>query len=161
MNLQESIRRILREESKNTSLQDKVLYILKSKGVELASKAVGGFKNLFKILDINSPMDYLHLFDDLDYVESEETQGLFLFRYEKGKNVMVFEESDNGIYVYINYDIIFGPLANFRETVRYDEKMQTIKRWLTREYGVETKNIIHIDSFHPGSEEFGVYETLI
>ena len=135
--------------------------MIKTLGVVLTSKAVGGVKNLFEILDINSPMDYLHLFDDLDYVESEETQGLFLFRYEKGKNVMVFEESDNGIYVYINYDIIFGPLANFRETVRYDEKMQTIKRWLTRAYGVETKNIIHIDSFHPGSEEFGVYETLI
>ena len=53
MNLQENIRRIIREESKNTSLQDKVLHLLKSKGVELASKAVGGFKNLFKILDIS------------------------------------------------------------------------------------------------------------
>jgi len=112
MNLQQSIRRILKEET----LKETVRGMVKTHGLRMAAKI---------------------------------------------KNVMVFEESDNGIYVYINYDIIFGPLANFRETVRYDEKMQTIKRWLTRAYGVETINIIHIDSFHPGSEEFGVYETLI
>jgi hypothetical protein len=97
MNLQESIRRILREETENTSLQDKVLYILKSKGVELASKAVGGFKNLFKILDINSPMDYLHLFDDVKFIPLSETE------FHGG----FFDESDADCYGYNPDKIIF------------------------------------------------------
>lgn len=157
MNLQENIRRVLKEETLKSILID----MIKTEGWKSVQKYVGDEQDLKNVTEIHNSVVFLNLFSDLDHVESEETQGLFLFRYEKGKNVMVFEESDNGIYVYINYDIIFGPLANFRETVRYDEKMQTIKRWLTRAYGVETKNIIHIDSFHPGSEEFGVYETLI
>jgi len=52
MNLQESIRRILREETENTSLQNKLLHIIKTKGIMIASKAVGGQKKLFSILDL-------------------------------------------------------------------------------------------------------------
>ena len=49
-NLQESIRRILREESKNTSLQDKLLQVIKSMGIKRASKLVGGLEKLFIII---------------------------------------------------------------------------------------------------------------
>ena len=51
-NLQESIRRILREESKNTSLQDKLLQVIKSMGIKRASKLVGGLEKLFSIIDL-------------------------------------------------------------------------------------------------------------
>ena len=119
MNLQESIRRILREESKNTSLQDKVLHILKSKGVELASKAVGGFKNLFKILDINSPMDYLHLFDDLKFIPLSETE------YRDG----FFNENDADCYGYNPDKIIF---INFKDRtnegrISYEEIWEVLR----------------------------------
>lgn len=74
MNLQENILRILREETEHTNLQVTILRSIKSIGVESTSKAVGGFKNLCKILNINSPMDYLHLFDDLKIIPLSETE---------------------------------------------------------------------------------------
>jgi hypothetical protein len=50
MNLQESIKRVLKEE---TSLQNRLNEMIKSLGVVLASKAVGGFDNLVKILNLD------------------------------------------------------------------------------------------------------------
>jgi len=51
-NLQESIRRILIEETENTRLQDKLLQVIKSKGIKRASKLVGGLERLYSILDL-------------------------------------------------------------------------------------------------------------
>lgn len=50
MNLKQSIIKILKEE---TSLQEKLNYLIKSKGVVLASKAAGGFENLTKLLELD------------------------------------------------------------------------------------------------------------
>ena len=58
MNLQESIKRVLKEE---TSLQNRLNEMIKSLGVVLASKAVGGFDNLVKILNL-----------DLDDIKTQE-----------------------------------------------------------------------------------------
>ena len=57
MNLQEQIRKVLKEESKNTSLQDKLLQVIKSKGVKRASKLVGGVERLFRIIDMKGTQD--------------------------------------------------------------------------------------------------------
>jgi hypothetical protein len=52
MNQQESIRRILREETKKTQLQNRLLQVIDSKGFGIASKVVGGIKNLSKIFHL-------------------------------------------------------------------------------------------------------------
>jgi len=58
MNLQESIRRILKEE---TSLSVKLKNLIDNKGIDMASTAVGGIKNVAKILNL-----------DLDDVDTQE-----------------------------------------------------------------------------------------
>ena len=58
MNLQESIRRILKEE---TSLSVKLKNLIDNKGIDMASTAVGGIKNVTKILNL-----------DLDDVDTQE-----------------------------------------------------------------------------------------
>ena len=58
MNLQESIRRILKEE---TSLYIKLKNLIDNKGIDMASTAVGGIKNVAKILNL-----------DLDDVDTQE-----------------------------------------------------------------------------------------
>ena len=153
MNLQESIRRILREESKNTSLQDKVLYILKSKGVYLASKAVGGFKNLFKILDINSPMDYLHLFDDLKIIPLSETKfhgGFFgkndadcnnltdCYGYNPDKIIFIHFKygGDEGR---ISYDEIWEILREEFE-LSHEKTVELTKEWLNSVFDLQVTN---------------------
>ena len=52
MNLQESIRRILREDVSNRA-QEKLKEMIKTLGVVLASKAVGGLDNLSKVLNLD------------------------------------------------------------------------------------------------------------
>jgi hypothetical protein len=51
MNLQESIKRILREEISNRG-KDKLIHMIKTQGVVLTSKVVGGLDNLVKILGL-------------------------------------------------------------------------------------------------------------
>jgi len=82
---------------------------IKSVGFIETSKTVGGFDNLMEILNINSPMDFLHLFDDLDVVQSEE--GLpdwTLFRYKPKNNLMIHNRKNKTVY--IDYEKIWKPL---------------------------------------------------
>jgi len=50
MNLKENIKRILKEE---TSLQSKLQNMIDTKGIDIASTAVGGMKNIAKILNLD------------------------------------------------------------------------------------------------------------
>ena len=50
MNLEENIKRILKEE---TSLQSKLQNMIDTKGIDIASTAVGGMKNVAKILNLD------------------------------------------------------------------------------------------------------------
>lgn len=50
MSLKKSIKKILKEE---TSLQEKLNHLIKSKGIVLTSKSVGGFENLTKLLEFD------------------------------------------------------------------------------------------------------------
>ena len=89
MSQKETIRRILREET-SMVLREKILKMFKTIGLEKTSNVFGGIDGLFKILNVNSPMDYLHLFDDLDIVDSEENSDYTLYRYQSGYNIMVY-----------------------------------------------------------------------
>jgi hypothetical protein len=147
MNLQEHIRRILREESKNTSLQDKVLHILKSKGAELALKAVGGFKNFSQILNINSPMDYLHLFDDLKIIPLSQTEfynGFFnenntdCYGYSPDKIIFIHFKDRKG-EGRISYEEIWEILREEFE-LSHKETVELTTEWLNSVFNLEVTN---------------------
>lgn len=158
MNLKESIRHILKEETIKNILID----IIKNEGVISVEKYVGGFQNLKDAIDVHNSVAFLNLFSDLERVESEENPNVFLYRYKKGKNIIVIDERDDdmrNVYTYVNYDIIFGPLAIFRETVLYSDKVRVLKRWLKNTFDIDSA-YMQIDSFHRGSEDFGFWEKL-
>lgn len=158
MNLKESIRHILKEETLKNILIDMV----KNEGIKSVENYVGGFQNLKDLIDVHTSEEFLNLFSDLERVESEENPDIFLYRYKKGKNVIVVDERDDDMrnfYVYVNYDIIFGPLAIFRESVLYSDKVRVLKRWLKNTFDIESA-YMQIDSFHPGSQDFGFWELL-
>ena len=70
------------------SQKEKVLRnLIKNNGVKFASNMVGGIENLFDVLNIKSPMEFLNMYNDLDVVQSEEKKDWTLFRYEKYKNL--------------------------------------------------------------------------
>ncbi len=138
--MEDLIRRIIKEEILNRG-QEKLIGLIKTLGVIKASKAVGGINNLFRILDINSPMEFLHLFNDLEQVQSEEESDWTLFRYKPKQNLMIYNRKNN--YVYIDYDDIWSVLEE-HFGLKYGEIRELTKMWLGEVYnlrGITTQDM--------------------
>jgi hypothetical protein len=113
-------------ENKKESLQDKLKNIVKNVGPKQASDIVGGAENLLKLAFNDEPMEFLHLFDNLDVVQSEEEPGWILFRYKKGKNLMIYDREHDAVHV--SYNMFWKFLQNFNSE---NEIKLLIKRWLS------------------------------
>jgi len=100
MNLQENIRRILREETENTSLQDKLLHIIKTKGISVASKVVGGSKRLFSIIDLKGTKEDM-TFLTKSIMENEVKKVLDILGLKYCKYIIVPSHYHITLYVYI------------------------------------------------------------
>ena len=125
---------------KEDSLKQSLLDNIKEYGVEDTMSLVGDFNNLSQLLNINSPMDFLHLFDDLDIVQSKERKDWTLFRYEKYKNLMIYDREN--YVVYINYYEIWSFLKD-GFGINYTETQELTKTWLDEVYDLRgiTTNI--------------------
>ena len=142
-NLQESIRRILRE----NSLKNDLMGLINNLGVKKASKAVGGFKNLFRILNINSPMDYLHLFDDLKIIPLSETEfrdGFFndpdvdCYGYNPDKIIFIHFK-DYGGEGRISYEEIWEILRE-EFGLSHEETVELTMEWLNSVFDLQVSN---------------------
>lgn len=130
MTLQENIRRILREQS---SMRSRLKSMIQDFGIINTAQMVGGVKNLFNLLNIKDPMDFLHLFDDLEVVQSEKLKDLILFRYKPKYNFMIYDTKNEEVY--INYDEIWSFLrSNFG--LNYQETQGLTKEWLDEVYNL-------------------------
>ena len=135
--MKQLIRKILKEETLKQNLIDEI----KEYGFKDAAEMVGGIDNLLRILNINTPMDFLHLFDDLDVVQPEEKPDWTLFRYKPKQNLMIYNRKNN--YVYINYDEIWSVLEE-HFGLKYSEIQELTKMWLGEVYnlrGITTGSI--------------------
>ena len=135
MNLQENIRRILKEESTKQILIDEIKYF----GIESAARLVGDIDNLISVLNIETPIDFLYLFNDLDVVKSNDRPEIMLFRYKKGKNLMVFDNKNNNVS--INYYEIWSILENNFQLSK-DEIKKLTEEWLYEVYGLSGVRIL-------------------
>ena len=125
--------KIIITENQNSKLQTKLKDLVKDYGWEAASKAIGGSNKLAKIAFNNNPMEFLHIFDDLDVVQSEENKNWSLFRYTPKYNVMIYNKENSGLYV--SYDDIWSFLGgNFG--LKYSEIQELIKEWLGEVYNL-------------------------
>jgi hypothetical protein len=115
------------------SINDSLINILKTDGLESAADLVGGSKNLMKLLKIKTPMDFLNLFNDLDIVQSKENPDWTLFRYVKGKNMVVYDRKYG--YAYVNYDDIWSFLDKSFD-LKLSEIEELIKGWLSEVYNL-------------------------
>ena len=132
---------IVKKVIKENSLRQDLIQQIKEDGWKSASELVGGYENLKKLVGFKTPMDFLHLFDDLNVINSEEKPNLTLFRYEIGNNLMVHEDEFD--FVYINY----GKIWSFLEKVfglNYSEIQEVTQEWLSEAYdlrGVTTQGV--------------------
>ena len=105
---------------------------IKNFGIKDTAKLVNGFDNLMEILNIDSPMKFLHLFNDLERVQSEMDPNLTLFRYEPKRNLMIHDRKNKTVY--INLEEIWKHLLDvglFNPDIK-----ELIKEWLSSVYNI-------------------------
>ena len=131
---------IVKKVIKENDAKDFLIDTIKEDGWKSASELVGGYENLKKLVGFKTPMDFLHLFDDLNVINSEEKPYLTLFRYEIGNKLMVYNSVNNVVYINFNkiwrgLEIVFFELNDF-------EIQELTQEWLYEVYdlrGVTTK----------------------
>ena len=138
---------------KEDSLKQSLIDSIKESGVNDTVNMVGDSDIFCQLLNINSPTDFLHLFDNLEQVQSKEYKDLILFRYKPNHNFMVYDTKNK--YVYINYDEIWSFLeSNFG--LNHREIQELTKEWLYEVYklrGITTydrwfANFIQLDEVY-------------
>ena len=129
---------IVKKVIKENEAKDSLIDMIKEDGWEETSELVGGFENLKKLVGIKTPMDFLHLFDDLNVVQSEETPDWTLFKYEKRIKLMVYNRLRN--IVYINY-YKFWRVLEYDFYLNDSEINELIQEWLGEVYNLRDVTI--------------------
>ena len=118
---------------KENSVKGSLIDMIKEDGWKSVSRLVGGIDNLKKLVGIESPIDFLNLFNDLDVIDSEENPIYTLFCYEKGINMISYNKKNN--YAYINYYLIWAFLEE-GFGLNQTEIQDIIKYWLESTYNL-------------------------
>lgn len=105
---------------------------IKNFGIKDTAELVNGFDNLMEILNIDSPIKFLHLFNDLEQVQSEMDPDWTLFRYKPKKNLMVHNRKNRTVF--INYEEIWKPL--FDAGLFDPDIKELIRGWLFEVYNL-------------------------
>ena len=132
---------IITESQKEKVLRD----LIKNNGVKFASNMVGGIENIFDILKIRRPMDFLYLFDDLKRFRSEEYPNWLLFLNESKDNLIAYNL--NKEVVYINSELVWSFLRSYFG-MSYQEIQELTKAWLSESYNLT------VVQTHSGSQDF-------
>ena len=124
--------RIVKRVIKENSVKDDLIQSIKEEGWRETAELVGGNKNLAKLAFNNDPMNFLHMFDDLDVVQSEMDPDWTLFRYKPKHNLMVHNRKNRTVF--INYEEIWKPLF---DTGLFDPDIKELtKEWLSSVYNL-------------------------
>ena len=129
---------IVKKVIKENEAKDSLIDMIKEDGWEETSELVGGSENLEKLVGIKTPMDFLHLFDDLNVVQSEETPDWALFKSEKRTKLMVYNRLRN--IVYINY-YKFWRVLEYGFYLNDSEINELIQEWLNEVYDLRDVTI--------------------
>ena len=113
--------------------KDAIKLSLKELGTESTIDNVGGWENFCKVMNIEGFMDFLHLFDDLEVVQSEEKEHWTLFRYEKGNNLMFYDRKSKEVY--ISKKEIWSFLGG-KFDLTYPVVQAVTKKWLGEVYNL-------------------------
>jgi len=129
---------IVKKVIKENDAKDSLIDMIKEDGWEETSELVGGSENLKKLVGIKTPMDFLHLFDNLNVVQSEETPDWTLFKSEKRTKLMVYNRLRN--IVYINY-YKFWRVLEYDFYLNDSEINELIQEWLDEVYDLRDVTI--------------------
>ena len=117
--------------------ENKLESILKKNGTIKVYKLLGNSdENFCKVFNIKTPMDYLHLFDDLDVVQSQKDKNLTLFRYQEGENFMILDETLENKRIFVSYVNLVWFLEKTFELDYSNECGNVITKWLEESYNI-------------------------
>ena len=129
--------------------ENKLEKVLKQSGTKKTIELLGSWENFCKVFNIEGPMDFLHLFDDLSRVKSIKHPYMDIFRYEKGDNIISYDREDGKLYVSW-FDI--WKVLKFNYELKPDELRQLIKKWVQNEFKID--NITSILNISVLSDEW-------
>jgi len=124
--------KIIISENQVDKIKSKIYEYVKKYGIQKC-REIFGDKVLFTIGFNNDPMEFLNLFNDLEQVQSTEVENWTLFRYEKGKILMIYDRKTD--IVYIDYDQIWSVLRN-DFGLNYDDTQQVTEEWVGVAYNL-------------------------
>jgi hypothetical protein len=154
MNLQENIRRVLKEESLKKTLIDEI----KTDGWFNVSQYVGGDEELKKITEIHNSYQFMKLFLNITPKQSDERPEMILYKNEMGVNLFihVFNNNLNEYMVYFNGDITYRPLQVFLETKSLGQRNEFLNKWLRKNYKIDVADY-NIVWFDPKEDNYLTY----
>jgi hypothetical protein len=128
---------LISERQKNllieNQLRDDLINIIKYDGWKEAIRYVGNITNLKKVINFETPLEFLNLFNDLEVVQSVKYDDYILFRYEKGKNITIYDKKNS--YGYVNDYIIWSFLESYFG-LNFDEIQELTTEWFSETYNL-------------------------
>ena len=122
--------------------ENKLEKVLKQSGTKKTIELLGGWENFCKVFKVESPMDFLHLFDDLEEFKSTENSNFLLYRYRTGKNIMIYNINENRIGI-SDKDILAFVTTSILFTTDFKPR-EIIQTWLNEVYNLDVAiNRIH------------------
>jgi hypothetical protein len=76
---------------------------------------------------IETPMDFLNIFNDLDVVQSKQEPNWILFRYEKGNNMMIYDRKRKDFSL---SNLVIWSFLKYGFGLNYSETQEVTKEWL-------------------------------
>jgi hypothetical protein len=133
---------IVKRVIKENSAKDDLIQMIKDDGWDDAAELVGGDKNLAKLAFNNDPIDFLHMFDDLDVVESEENKwgNWMLYRYIPRRNIIAYDTKRKNICFNL---AIWWALTHGFGIESNDEILSLVGEWSYEVYGLRDFNSVN------------------
>ena len=128
MNLQENIRKVLRED-RGERLKSKIKYMIENVGLDQAIGSVGGIENLIKILDLKDAEQFLNMFENLNKISREGIEHK-LYKTTGGVNYFVVLP-DKILFV---HESIVDIVSYLKDPDLYTKNI--IREWFTDSYDV-------------------------
>lgn len=128
---------IVKRVIKENSVKDNLIQSIKDEGWDNTAELVNGDENLKNLTGINSVMDFLNLYDDLNSLDDKHRPNWKMFFHNIDNPIMMLISNTlEGNWAYISTSLIF----NIRElfgNMSFELIRRYIKKWLKDVYGFD------------------------
>ena len=145
------VKRVIKEDTHKTNKGKSYVYdLLTKKRYEKTLKLVGGIDNFTKILEINSPDDFLKLFDNLKSEVYEKNPQWSFLTDHNGTKIIGIYTFPSGIKRVTFDNKILGGVLTYIFNVPHYKFEDILAKWLKDTYGIEADAYTSSGGFSEG-----------